>query len=888
MFYANNEQVKGIFLNGRNYNYLAYGFGKIIPEDRSAEQLNLNLAYKYLNQYRIEFGTVKDGYENALVSPRFDKPDNNGIFHSPFTYYYGGNIISTKEVNVLVNNAHWALLNASVYNDININGNITYFATDTDFQGHNVNVFPEGENEPVYKARLNQSILSNCTNFSFNIQTRFSKQDGYPSVDNCNNFSGNFRYVGNQDTKYPGFRGFLYECKDGVFNIDCTNMHGGGSAANVTNYYNFSGIQSCNNIKLNITGSSWQVWPHDHSFSSNCNINTYNVISGFGYMNDCNFNVVLPKDSKPEMSSGFEFLNNAENCNYNLQALDSNLFNYRSGVGHSLFFEDLNNCNLNLLVNNTVGFAYLFGNNLNNCNIVFDNIKADLLTFTGWDYLYNCNITGNVESVESTQEFIGGSDGLNINLNCAKSSRILPLWRCNNVKGNIVAGGNTWVTYGNYMNLNVSRGSLHLTWIEHGFFDFNGTNTYPNNINNCMFEIYNCNDFAANGVSNSNFNMRNGAGNAVLNNLNNVRFVERGGANYRITYIDHCYNSWIYANSLDGTIENAYNTRLELKNNNPYFGLWRVDKCELTGFPNWAAYTTNCTFNASLPVAASRNSSYVTWNNVWPHSTPGDGWDTWYRTKAGLRSVDNFSSCYLNCNNSGLLANGGSITFNNVNNMQTDVKKFYNGTVTANLPPYNVEIKLNVDCRTLNLGIIQAGPPHGFQNATISANNIYAKGSMPNAYVQVGCDTKIYCENYCNVCFSPYVVNINNVLQPVILINNYDHYNSGNQSFFGGLTRIRSLSARTGPRSLFLYSGACVFINNAVLGYTIVDNSLLFLGSNITWTNGTNVTNGGRIVTLSDWDSSALSFVERKSLSWNIWDSGPWGSMSLLNYCLNV
>lgn len=892
MFYANNEQVKGIFLNGRNYNYLVYGFGKIIPEDRSAEQLNLNLAYKYLNKYRIEFGTVKDGYENALVSPRFDKPDSSGVFHTPFTYYYNGNIISTKEVNVLVNNAHWALLNASVYNDININGNITYFATNTDFQGHNVNVFPEGEDEPVYKARLNQPILSNCTNFSFDIQTRFSKQDGYPSVDNCNNFTGNFRYVGNQDTEYPGFRGFLSECKDSVFNIDCTNMHGGGSAANVTNYYNFSGIQSCNNIKLNITGSSWQVWPHDHSFTSNCNINTYNVISGFGYMNYCNFNVELPKDSKPEMSQGFEFLNNAENCNYNLQALDSNLFNYRSGVDHSLFFEDLNKCNLNLLVNNTVGFGYSFGNNFNNCNIVFDNIKADLLTFTGWDYLYNCNITGNVESVESTQEFIGRSDGLNINLNAAKSSRILPLWRCNNVKGNIVAGGDTWITYGNYMNLNVSRGSLHLTWIEHSIFNFNGTNTYPNNINNCMFEIYNCNDFAANNVSNCNFNMRNGVGTAVLGNLNNVDFVERGGANYTINGINSCYNSWIYANNLDGAIDSVYNTRLELKNNNPHFWTWNVDKCELTGFPTSAAYTTNCTFNASLPVVAFRNGIYLTWNNVWPHATPGgsDGWDTWYRTKAGLRSVDNFSGCYLNCNNGSLLAYGGSENFNNINNMQTDIKKFYNGTVTANLPIYNMEIKLNVDCSILNLGIFQAGPPHGFQNATISANTIYAKGSEPGAYVSLGLDTKLYCENYCNTAFQiDGVQDESSVLQPVMLINNYRHSNSGACDFHGGLTRIGRLTYQGGvPVSLYLNKGACVFINNTVFSNILVDNSLLFVGSNYVWTGTVNVTNGGRIVTLSDWDSSALSFVERKSLAWNIWDSGPWGSRSLLNYCLNV
>ena len=259
MFYANNELVKGIFLNGRNYNYLAFGFGKIIPEDRNAEQLNLNLAKKYLNQYRIEFGTVKDGYENALVSPRFDKPDYNGVFHTPFTYYYGGNIIPTKEVPVLITNGNYALRNALVYNDMNINGAVNYFATNTDFQGHNVNVFPEREGVQQYQALLNYEVLNNCSNFDLNIETRFSKA-AYPTLYNCNNFSGNFRYVGSVDNQYPGFRDFLYQCKDGVFNIDCTNMHGGGSDANVTNYYNFSGIQYCENMKVNITGSSWQVW----------------------------------------------------------------------------------------------------------------------------------------------------------------------------------------------------------------------------------------------------------------------------------------------------------------------------------------------------------------------------------------------------------------------------------------------------------------------------------------------------------------------------------------------------------------------------------------------------------------------------------------------------
>lgn len=855
MFYANNEQVKGIFLNGRNYNYLVYGFSKIIPEDRNSVQANLNLAYKYLNQYRIEYGTVKDGYDNALVSPRVDEPDSKGVFHSPFTYYYNGNIISTKNVPVLITNGNCALMNALVYNDMNINGAINYFATNTDFQGHNVNVFPEKDSFQAYQALLNYGMLNNCSNFNLNIETRFSKETP-PTLYNCNNFSGNFRYVGNSDVKYPGFRGFLLDCRDGSFNIDCTNMHGGGRAANA-NYYNFYGIESCNNIKLNITGSPWQVWPHDHSFTSNCNINTYNVIPGFGYMNNCNFNVVLPKDSKPEMDRPFEFLNNAENCNYNLNALDVNLFNYRSGAGNILFFENLNNCNLNLLVNNTVGFDHAFGHYLSNCNIVFDNIKADLSNFAGWGHLYNCNITGNVESVESRQEFIGRSDGLNINLNAAKSSRILPLWRCNNVNGSIVAGDTTYISYGNYMNLNVSRGSLHLTWIEHSIFNLNGTNAYLNSLNNVYAR-----------VNNTTFRCYN----------TNYTEIQSEGSNTSILGADNCYNLTLSGLTFntpdsDSLFENIYNSNLKFGIVAPYYRLWYVANCHFDGFPRALTSVNNCVFRPfNMRHVAQSNSVFGSWNNLWPH-----------RTLAGIRSIDSIENCRIEASGWGT---DGSITFNNVNNMQTSVGTYYDGVVTANLPD-NREIKLNVDCNTLNLGIFQARP--GFQNATISANTIYAKGDMPSTYVQVRCDTKIYCENYCNVCFLPYVFNINSVLQPVILINNYDHYNSGEQSFSGGITRIGRQSVRTGPIKLLLKSGACVFINNVALRGAVVDNSLLFLGSNVTWTNGANVTNGGLIVNRSNWPGSgALSFVTRGHLAWNIWDSGPWGSQSLFDYCINV
>lgn len=841
MFYANNEQVKGIFLNGRNYNYLVYGFGKIIPEDRNAEQLNLNLAYKYLNKYRVEFGSIKDGYENALVSPRFDKPDSNGVFHTPFTYYYNGNIISTKQVPVLITNGNYALSNALVYNDMNINGAINYFAENTDFQGHNVNVFPEKDN---YQSSplLNCEVLNNCSNFDLNINTRFGK-GMYPTLYNCNNFTGNFRYVGNQDRKYPGFMGFLEDCKDGVFNIDCTNMHGGGSSANITNYYNFSGIKSCNNMNVNITGSSWQIWPHDHSFTSNCYINTYNVIPGFSYMNYCNFNVVLPKDSNPEMTSSFGFLNNAENCNYNLNALDSNLLNYRSGVGHSLFFENLNNCNLNLLVNNAVELGDSLGGNLHNCNIVFDNLKAILVNQRGLGHLYNCNISGNVEAASSTQGFIEYSDGLNINLNAAKSSRILPIWGCNNVKGNIVCGDMTYVTNGNYVNLWVYRGRLCLDSISHSYFRVNNTTFKCHSINDT--EIYS------------------DGGNTGITELDNCNNLTLSGLTFNLV----SSNMWF---------SDVYNSYIKLGTFAPEYNAWRVYDSFFSGFPHRVHYAYNCVFKPyTMEQVAQAVGGVEDWINLWPHET-----------RAGMRSINNIENCRIETN---WYNSGGSITFNNSNNMQTNVATYYNGIVTANLPAYNIAIKLNVDCATLNLGIIQDGPPHGFQNATISANTIYATGNRPSAYVQVNCDTKIYCEDYCNVCFLPYVLNINSVLQPVILINNYDHYNTSNQSFFGGLTRIGRMSTRTGPRRLYLYNGACVFINNVVLGGADVNNSLLFVGSNVTWANGTNVTNGGLIVNLSNWDSSgALSLVTRMSLAWNIWDSGPWGSQRLIDYCLYV
>lgn len=848
MFYVNNEQVKGIYLNDISLNYLAYGFGKIIPEDRNAEQLNLNLAYKYLNHYRIEYGTVKDGYENALVSPRIDEPDPRGVFCTPFTYYYSGNIVSTKNVPVLITDGNCALSNALVYNDMNINGAINHFASNTDFQGHNINVSPEKE---CFGPLLNYEMLNNCSNFDLNISTRFSKTT-YPTLYNCNNFSGNYRYVGNQDIEYPGFRYFLRRCRDGIFNIDCTNMHGGGifniddtnmsSGGNVRKYFNFIGIQSCENMNVNITGSSWQVWPHDYSYSSNCNINTYNVISGFSYINDCNFNVVLPKDSKPEMTSGFAFLSNAENCNYNLYATDVNLFNYRSGVGHANFFENLNNCNLNLQVNNTVSFDHSFGGNFNNCNIKFDNIKADLSTFGGWSNLRNCNISGNVEVGSMAQAFIEYCDGLNVNLNAAKSSSILPMWRCHNVKGNFVAGDMTYVYYSNYTNLKVSGGRLCLVNINHSYFR----------------------------VNNTTFNCR---------SVNNTEIYSEGGST-SITGLDNCYNLKLSGLTFNTTalgdclLENVYNSNIKFGTANTYYRLWRVENCIIDGFPRALTYVNKCVFKP-FNMRQVGLSEVGTWNNVWPHNKI-----------AGIRSTDNISNCRIYANGR---RTDGSTYFSNLNNMQTSFGNYYNGFVTANLPKYNMNIKLNVDCNTLNLGIFLAGPPHGFQNATISADNIYAKGNMPDAYVQVTYDTKIYCANYCNACFGPYVDNYNSVLQPVILINNYQHSSTGACIFHGGLARIGRLNYRghmTVP--LELYNGACMFINNTELSDTTVDNALLFLGTNVYVAGDITVRNGGRVRNAANLTNDDIRFIDRGHLCWNFTDSGPWGPQSLFDFCINV
>ena len=142
--------------------------------------------------------------------------------------------------------------------------------------------------------------------------------------------------------------------------------------------------------------------------------------------------------------------------------------------------------------------------------------------------------------------------------------------------------------------------------------------------------------------------------------------------------------------------------------------------------------------------------------------------------------------------------------------------------------------------------------------------------------------------------FYTYALNESSVLQPVLLINNFKHSNSGACNVYGGLTRIGRLNYQGGaPASLYLGRGACVFINNAVLGRSYVrENSVLFLGSNVTQVNGITVESGGLVVNKENWGSHASEIRSRigreYKYAWNVWDSGPWGSQSLFDFCTNV
>lgn len=739
MFYVNNKQVIGMFLNGNSYSYLSYGFGKIIPENRSAQFAYLNLAQRYLSQYRVEYGNIQSGYNNFPIT-RLDYPVN-GVFHSPLTYYYGGNIVPTKNVPVYINNGYCALKNALVYNDININGNIVHFATNTDFRGHNVNIHPENSrsNSPYF----NGTVMNNC---------------------------------------------------------------------------------------------------------SNCNITTRYIVPGFDHMNHCNFDIYLSSNANVEKSRFYSLLTNSYNCNYNLNALNSNLFIYRNG-GNSRFFESLNNCNLNLLVSNTLSFNRLFGDNLSNCNIVFNNIIADLSTFTGWLGLHNCNISGNVSAAYNTQGFLARCNNLNVNLNCAGSVSIKPLSLCGNVNGNITLGKDTIIEHCNGIRLlNVNNGNLMFNNINHGNFKVYNTITRFRNVNNT---------------------------NAWSKSMAYV------------SAIDNCHNLFLYGLNVvnDTVIENVYDSNLVF-NTAPGGGFRtsRVNNCSIIGFPYSFTYTTNCRFDVGLGEAIARNSRYMTWANVWPH---GFKVSSAYGYLAGLSSVNNFIAlCYISSTD---MVFGGSKTFVNNNNMLTDLDTYFNGTVTANLSNYASNIKLNVDCHNLNLGVFMAGPPHGLEYSSISADNIFCTTGK-DYYVYMNYGTRIYCENFCNVPFSPVWRKFSDNYQPVMLINNYRHSNGQACNFKGGIYRIGRLIFQGGrPADMDLSNGACMFINNVVLNKVEVNNALLFIGDNVSIMQNPNVYNGGLVVNKANYSMGAIGkFVNRNNFTWNFTDSGPWGERSLLEFCTDV
>lgn len=867
MFYVNNKQVLGIFLNGNNYNYMSVGFGKIIPENRNAQFAYINLAAKYLSQYRVEYGNIQSGYDNFPVA-RLDYPVN-GVFHSPLTYYYGGNIVPTKNVPVYINNGYCAI-RGTVYNDINVSGNIVYFAANTDFQGHNVNIHTEDfrSNSPYF----NGTVMDNCTNFLLHSGSRFSKSSQV-TLYGCDKFIGWFNYLGDDDgTRFPGFRGFLHTCRDGVFSFNLMNMRGGGSDERDTNYYNFSCISNSNNIKLNINGSPWQAWVHPSCYSSNCNITTRYIVPGFDHMRDCNFNIYLPSNAEVEKSAHYSILSNATNCNVYFDGTNSKLYSFRNGDYSLFLFEDLNNCNLNLALRNSTSMDFSLGNRLNNCNIEFNNISTTLYGAC-WHYMNNCNIYGDVIKAESIHSsLVAYSTNVNLNVNASLTNVFSLVYQSSNINGNVILGNFTWIRHSNNLILNL----------------YNGNTFEVQNVNDSKFELNNVNNVNIYGSYNTNFNLHNAAGTAILRNLNKVTFIGRFDRT-DVTNLDNCRNSRIYVNTVKGLIENVYNTYVSLDEVTEYNTV-NVYNCDMGGFPGSASYhTEDCTFRTSLEAAQMRFRSYFTWANVWPHATPrgSDGWDAWYSTNAGLESTANLSRCYLNCNNASQV-NSSSILFNNNKNMITSLLTYYSGTVKVNLPNYATNIKLNVDCHNLNLGVNMSGPPHGLEYSSISADNIFCTTGV-NYFVHMNYGTRIYCENFCNVSFTPVRRRFSDNYQPVLLINNYQHSNAGD--FYGGITRIGSLNYNGHMAApLTLNNGACVFINNTVLSNTTVNNSLLFLGTNVRIAGGgITVTNGGLVVNKANYSMDAIGkFVNRKNFAWNFTDSGPWGWRSLLDFCIDV
>ena len=866
MFYVNNKQVLGMFLNGKNYNYIAYGFSKIIPEDRNARFAYINLAGRYLNLYRVEYGNIKSGYDNFPIA-RLDYPVN-GIFHSPLTYYYGDHIVPTKNVPVVINNGYCAI-RGPVYNDININGNIVYFAANSNFQDHNVKIHVESDSST--SPSFNGTVMDNCRNFRLNAVSHFSKS-GSVALYNCRNFSGNFEYwnVG-ANTTFAGFRGFLHTCRDGSFNFKLWNMHGGGSDASVTNYYNFSCISNCNNINLNITGSSWQAWVHPSCYSNNCNITTGSIVPGFDCMNYCNFDIHLPSNANVEKSAYYSLLSNSSNCNVYLDGVNSNLYSFRNGDLNSFLFQDLNDCNLNLLMNNSTGLDYAFGNRLNNCNIYFDNLNFKQ---QGFGFMNNCTLTGTVNHANIWAALVYSSRNVNLNIDALSTHDMILVWNVDGVTGNVNLSNDTNIKSCSNSILNLYNGNAVFSAVD-----------------SCKFRLDNVNNVTIQGAYNTNFNLFNCDGKSYLSHLDNVKFIDRPYKS-NITNLDNCFNSYIYARTVGGLvtglIENVYNTYLRLKEITDYKTV-NVYNCDMDGFPNYESYhTEDCTFRTSLEIAQIRFSSYVTWSNVWPHATRrGSG----YSTNAGLESTANLTRCYLNNNNASIV-NGSHISFYNNGNMIMNLLTFYSGTVDVALPNYATNIKLNVDCHNLNLGVFMAGPPHGLEYSSISADNIFCTTGN-NYFVQMDYGTRIYCENFCNVPFVPIWRRFSDNYQPVLLINNYQQSNSEACIFNGGIVRIGRLNYMGGaPANMYLANGACIFINNATLSDTTVDNALLFLGTNVYLSgggSGLTVTNGGMVVNKANYSMSAISkFVNRKNFAWNFQDSGPWGWRSLLNFCIDV
>ena len=877
MFYVNNKQVLGIFLNGNNYNYMAFGFDKIIPENRNAQFAYINLAQRYLSQYRVEYGNIQSGYDNFPVA-RLDYPVN-GIFHSPLTYYYGGNIVPTKNVPVYINNGYYALNSALVYNDINVSGNIVHFAANTDFQGHNVNIHPENfrSSQPYF----NGAVMSDCTNFTLHSGSRLSK-NYQVALYGCNKFIGWFNFFGDDDgTRFPGFRGFLHTCRDGVFNFNLINMHGGGSDSSVTNYYNFSCITNCDNIGLTIKGSPWQAWVHPKCYSSNCNINTWYIVPGFDSMRDCNFKFYIPRHADVEKSAYYSILSNSSNCNVYFDGTNSNLYSFRNGDMSLFLFEDLNNCNLNLLLDNSAGLDYSFGNRLNNCNIQFDNLDVEIDQYGWLNRISNCNVYGSViKSNIMGTGLITDSTDVNLNVNASSANMFWPLWNSSNITGNIIMGNLTWMNHINNLILNL----------------YNGNTLEVENLSNVKLKLDNVNNVTIFGAYNSNFKL-NGA-RAKFTNINNIyaradntsfRFYNTNntniyseGGNTSILGADNCYNltlSGLTFNTTDSDslFENIYNSKLKFGITNPYYRLWRVNNCDIDGFPRSFAYVKKCVFRPfTMSNVAITSSGVGTWYNVWPHNRV-----------AGIRSMDNMSRCRVEA---GQWVNNGDINSGG-NNLQTDLGSYYND-VTVHTD--NENSRLNVSCNLLRLDLMQIQIPGlmpivdaGFVDSSISANNIVPFGGFgtTNGCAKVGTNTRVYCSNYCETPFYSTKISYSSQNQPVVLLNNYKITNSQARMLVGGLYRFGTL---LNTSYLIMNNGACVFINNTRLTNVNVDNALLFMGSNARVTGTINVTNGGLIVNSSNWGPGAHYFLTTKSFAWNVWDSGPWGSQSLLDYCKNV